>query len=173
MFDFLTRGAVVVLSALSVAGAIGLAPGPLQSPGAEAALRPLPPLVGLADDRIAPVTVGRDPFAEPAPPRAVPAASQAAPTPPVSGTTETLPSNLPNDTIPVLPGSPPDPVAGGPRVTAVVTGPHPYAMLETAGDHEIKGLGDRVGGVGIVAIDIDGVRLGDGRRLPVDPETRP
>jgi hypothetical protein len=171
MFDFISRGAVVALSALSVAGAIKLAPGPAQSVGAEPALRPPAPAIHVAGERIALVTVQRDPFAEPAAPSPLPAALSASRTL-VSEKMDTLPSNLANDTIPAVPGSAADPVASGPRVTAIVTGPHPYAMLETGGVHEIKGLGDRVGGVAIVAIAIDGVRLGDGRRLAVDPAAR-
>jgi hypothetical protein len=171
MFDIITRGAVVVLSAVSVAGAIRLAPGPAQSPSA-AVPRPLPRLIVIADERVAPpVMVRRDPFAEPAP-----LGTLVAPPPArtlASDQTEPLPSNLANDTIPALPGSAPDPVPGSPRVTAIVTGPHPYAMLETGGVHELKGLGDPVGGVAIVAIAIDGVRLRDGRRLAVDPAARP
>ena len=167
MFDLISRSAVVALSALCVAGAIKLAPGQAQSAPGAAAPRPLPSLVQLAAERVASVPVRRDPFAEPA------AGTQSV-VPPAARTLavekmEPLPSNLPNDTIPALPGSAPDPAASGSRVTAIVTGPHPYAMLETGGVHEIKGLGDAVGGVAIAAISIDGVRLRDGRRLAVDP----
>jgi hypothetical protein len=168
MFEFFSRGAVVALSALSVAGAIKLAPGPAQSAVSDAAPRPLPSVIALAAERVAPVPVRRDPFAEPAAPSPQAAAPPAARTL-ASEKMEPLPSNLPNDTIPALPGSAPDTASSGPRVTAVVTGPHPYAMLETGGVHEIKGLGDAVGGVAIAAISIDGVRLRDGRRLAVDP----
>jgi len=171
MFDSISRGAIVALSVLSVAGAIKLAPGPVQSAGAETAVRPLP-TIHVAGERVALVTVQRDPFAEPAPPSPIPAAAPPAPRTLVSEKMETLPGNLANDTIPAVPGSTADPVANGPRVTAIVNGPHPYAMLETGGVHEIKGLGDPVGGVAIVAIAIDGVRLRDGRRLAVDPAAR-
>jgi len=170
MFDFISRGAVVALSALSVAGAIRLAPGPAQNAGGETAVRPPPP-IQVPGERIALVAVRRDPFAEPVPPSPLPA-TPPAPRTLVSEKMETLPGNLANDTIPAVPGSAADPVASGPRVTAVVTGPHPYAMIETGGVHEIKGLGDSVGGVTIVAIAIDGVRLRDGRRLAVDPAAR-
>jgi hypothetical protein len=171
MFDFISRGAVVALSALSVAGAISLAPGPVPSAGAQTAVRPLRRAIQFAGERIALVGVRRDPFAEPASPSPIPAAPPAARRL-ASEKMETLPSNLANDTIPAVPGSAADPVASGTRVTAIVTGPHPYAMLETGGVHEIKGLGDPVGGVAIVAIAIDGVRLRDGRRLAVDPAAR-
>lgn len=175
MFDIISRGAVVVLSTLSVAGAIKLAAGPLQASGPATMLRPLSAGVRTADNRIAPVVALRDPFAEPRPHTLAIAAPGAAPSPAARAVGErldVLPSNLTHDTIPALPGTPADATAGEPRVTAVVTGPHPYAMLDTGGVHEIKGLGERVGGVVIVAIDIDGVRLSDGRRLLVDPAVR-
>jgi hypothetical protein len=173
VLDFISRGAIVVLSALSVAGAIKLAPGTAQNSFAEQARITLQPVVRSADEPIAPVAIRRNPFAEPVPPTVLRATSPARTS--LGEAIEPLPSNLANDTIPALPGAAPDLAssANGPRVTAIVTGPHPYAMLDTAGVHDIKGLGDRVGGVAIVAIDLDGVRLGDGKRLMVDPAARP
>jgi hypothetical protein len=55
----------------------------------------------------------------------------------------------------------------------VVTGAHPYALIERAGIHSIEGLGDRIGNSTIRTIDIDGVRLSSGERLSVDRETTP
>jgi hypothetical protein len=56
---------------------------------------------------------------------------------------------------------------GTPRVTAIVTGARPYAMFDFAGNHQIKGVGDRVNGTPISAIDIEGVTLQSGARLRV------
>ena len=77
---------------------------------------------------------------------------------------QALPGNLPDGMIPSLPQDAQQQAA---RVTAIVTGSHPYAMLDMAGDHEIKGIGDRVDGRPIVAIDFDGVTLQGGERLSV------
>ncbi len=162
-----SRGGMVVLAALSIAGGIGLAPGPAQRSFAQTPRAPHLPVVQSAEVPLDTVAVRRDPFAEPTAP-AVLSATAPARTPP-GESIEPLPSNLAHDTIPALPGAAPDPAGNGPRVSAIVTGPHPYAMLDTGGVHEIKGLGDRVGGIPIVAIDLDGVRLRDGERLPVDP----
>jgi hypothetical protein len=170
MLDLPNLGAIVVLSALGVAAAIHLAPGAAPGSFAPTAPQRLPFVARSAADPIVPVAVRRDPFAEPAVPAMVSATLPARTSP--SETIESLPNNLANDTIPALPGSAPDSPADGPRVTAIVTGPHPYAMLDAGGVHEIKGLGDRVGGVAILAIDLDGVRLRDGRRLTVDPAAR-
>jgi hypothetical protein len=165
-----SRGTIVVL-ALSIAGAIGLAPHPTQRSLAQAPRTAHVRVAGRAEVLLDAVAVRRDPFTEPTAP-AVLSATVPARTPP-GETIEPLPSNLVNDTIPALPGAAADPAASGPRVSAIVTGPHPYAMLDTGGVHEIRGLGDRVGGIPIVAIDLNGVRLRDGERLMVDPAARP
>jgi hypothetical protein len=61
-------------------------------------------------------------------------------------------------------------VAGGtpaPRVTAIVSGAHPYALVETTGRTRVVTIGERVAGASIVAIGIDGVRLSDGKTLTI------
>jgi hypothetical protein len=174
MLDLTSRGAIIALSALGVAGAIKLGPAPAEIPFAQRSWRPLPSIARSVADTVAPVVARRDPFAEPAPSPAATSAAMQAHVPAV-GAIEPLPSNLAHDTIPALPGAPPDepPATSDPRVTAIVTGAHPYAMLDSGGVHAIKGLGDRVGGIAILSIDLDGVRLSDGRRLIVDPAARP
>ncbi|MGD0473589.1 MAG: hypothetical protein ABSB70_10255 [Candidatus Velthaea sp.] len=178
MFDLSSRSAIAMLSALGAAAAIGLTPSPPQRLLVATAGPPLPRVLQSVADPVAPVLVVRDPFAEPTPP-AVLAATLPVRLPhrqfgpQLSETVEPLPNNLASDTIPALPDSAPDPDPAAPRVSALVTGPHPYAMLDTGGIHEIKGLGDRVGGVTIVSIGLDGVRLRDGKLLGVDPAARP
>jgi len=50
-------------------------------------------------------------------------------------------------------------------VTAVITGPHPFALVDDGGPTRVVTIGDRVGGDTIVAIDADGVRLSGGTTL--------
>jgi hypothetical protein len=53
------------------------------------------------------------------------------------------------------------------RVTALVTGPHPYALVDDGGTTRLVTLGDRIGDTMVAAISASGVRLADGRRLPL------
>jgi hypothetical protein len=57
------------------------------------------------------------------------------------------------------------------RLTAIVSGTHPYALLEAANGTRVVTVGERIGGAPILAIGIDGVRLGDGRTLSVGAVT--
>ncbi len=171
MLDPVSRTAIVGLSALCVAGMLALAPvgargfGASPVPGRAAALAP--PLANVVA-----IPNRRDPFAEPQASAAPAAPPIAAPllraSPHDEGDAlEPLPGNVPDAVIPQVPGSAPDVQRGTSRVTALVTGPHPYALIETAGGHIIAGIGDRVDGSVITAIDLDGVRLQNGARLTV------
>ena len=57
-------------------------------------------------------------------------------------------------------------------VTAVITGPQPFALVDDAGTRRMLTVGDRIGGDTIVAIDADGVRLSGGTALAA-PHARP
>ncbi len=59
------------------------------------------------------------------------------------------------------------------RVTALVTGAHPYALLDDAGTTRLVTLGDRIGDTTIAAISGFGVRLADGRTLPLVTDPAP
>jgi hypothetical protein len=175
MLDLISRGAIVASTALCVAAAVALAPTVARSAIAAASL-PLPELPHItrdvADDAL---PIGRDPFAEPAASAPAPAtlarsASSASSPSAVALGIAPLPSNLADETIPAIPGEPSAAATEGLRVTAVVTGAHPYAMIERAGVHEIKGLGDRIGHSAIVGIDLDGVRLDDGSRVRLEAD---
>jgi hypothetical protein len=168
MLDPLSRGAIVALSTLFVAGMLALAPLGVRGSGEETPL-PLgvPADAAAASNFVGSVAIRRDPFAEPA--VATVSAAVAPARLPIGSQVRPLPSNLESDTIPTLPGGAVEVLAGIPRVTAIVTGTHPYAMLDTGGIHEIKGIGDRVGGIAIVSIDMAGVRLQNGERYAVDP----
>ncbi len=63
---------------------------------------------------------------------------------------------------------PPFPAAA--RVTAVITGAHPFALVDEAGTTRLVTLGDRVGGNAVTAIGSGGVRLADGSTLPLAPQ---
>jgi hypothetical protein len=172
MLDPFSRGAIVGLAALCVAGTFALDPLRVRGSVFEAVA---PRIALTAPTRQAAfVSIARDPFAEPAAPSAPVTSVPAAP-PLADASGERLPSNLANDVIPALPGAPSASAGAGAaaHVTAVVTGAHPYALVENDGVHEIKGIGDRIGGIPVTAIDLDGIRLQSGARLTVTREGQP
>jgi hypothetical protein len=59
------------------------------------------------------------------------------------------------------------PFAAPPRITAVVTGDHPFALLDEGGTTRVVTVGDRIDGVVIRAITATAVRLADGTMLAV------
>jgi hypothetical protein len=162
MLDPFGRGAIIALSALCVAGVFAFAPIRGRSSSADVQLRLLPQVAESAGERIAILPVRRDPFAQPHAPATVPTAPAELPPP---GTLGTLPANISGDPIPAIPNQTSDALAAPSRITAIVTGAHPYAMLETAGVHEIKTIGDPVAGSAIVSIDLAGIRLQNGAHL--------
>jgi hypothetical protein len=172
MLDPFSRGAIVALLALCAAGAFVLAPVRVRSSIETAQQRALASVVTATPsgtDTI--VAIQRDPFAEPVTGQMTAVLARAPGMP--HGPIGALPSNLSSDTIPSMPGGEPIPAFEAPRITAIVTGAHPYVMLDTGGVHEIKGIGDRVHGIAIVSIDIDGIRLQSGERLTVAGAGRP
>jgi len=84
-----------------------------------------------------------------------------------------LPNNLTNSgMIPLVPG-----VAAIPeivsRITAIVTGDHPLALVSTAGVSEIKSIGESFLGSHIIEIGFDGLVLANGRRIAVQSGPQP
>lgn len=59
------------------------------------------------------------------------------------------------------------------RVTAVITGTHPYALIDDAQTARLVTLGDRIGEDTVAAITADGVRFAGGRTLPLSPVSPP
>jgi hypothetical protein len=57
------------------------------------------------------------------------------------------------------------------RVAAIVAGPHPFALAGSGTTLATVGVGDRLAGKRITAINIDGITLDDGSRLTVDAAT--
>ncbi|MDB5042147.1 MAG: hypothetical protein JWN27_2873 [Candidatus Eremiobacteraeota bacterium] len=59
------------------------------------------------------------------------------------------------------------PLAPAMRVTAVMTGAHPFALVDDGGTTRIVATGDELGGAVIAAIRIDGIHLGSGAIIPL------
>lgn len=135
---------------------------------------PTPTVIALpTSTAVADVVPRRDPFAG----GDKPAARSNAPPPQMR---TALP---PSPTLPQIPAAlralPPNAGAGdtafpfatgartGAVVTAVITGPHPFALVDEAGATRVLTIGDRIDGDLIVAIGADGVRLSGGTMLAV------
>lgn len=153
---------------------------------AAAVVEPAPAVATLAPrTTFADVMPRRDPFAG----GDAPAAHTGAPSPALQTTTATS-ANLAMPSIPAIPALPAIPAAlrplppnagagdgafpfaTAPRattavVTAVVTGAHPFALVDEGGITRVLTIGDRIGGDPITAIGADGVRLTGGTLLPV------
>ena len=112
----------------------------------------------VAQAPIKPVTPARDAFA----PRV--AAAMDAP-PPV---THLLPSPPPM-TARLLPAQPTR-VERTARVTAIVTGPAPTAIVDIDGVPRTAGIGDRIAGARIIGIDATAIELDNGTRLQLAPD---
>ncbi len=61
----------------------------------------------------------------------------------------------------------PFPLASSLRVTAVMTGAHPFALVDEGGTTRIVTTGDEFGGAVIASIRLDGVHLGTGAVVPL------
>jgi hypothetical protein len=175
MLDPFSRGMLAAVAALCVTATLALAPIRARS-SVEALVVPALPVALANGDTVAVLDVRRDPFDQPVTggsiaPTAYPRTVRS--TPGDDTAVEPLPATVANLVVPAMPASATDQAGTGTRVTAVVTGAHPYALIDIGGVHSIEGLGDRVGTHTISAIDIDGVRLNSGERLRVDPETAP
>jgi hypothetical protein len=59
------------------------------------------------------------------------------------------------------------------RVTAIATGTHPTALVETGNGVLTVSIGDTLRGSRVATISEDGVRLLSGERFPLTPETTP
>jgi hypothetical protein len=150
-----------------LAFAVAFASMPILAGGHEAVVAPTPrgPVATAPPTPQAVVAPQRDPFAG-GPPDAKTASrpSQAAvpvpPLPPIPATIGPLPAND------GAAGEPP--LQTTPRVTALVAGAHPYALVDENGRTRIVAPGDRLGGDRVVAIDVTGVHLAHAT-LPLAP----
>jgi hypothetical protein len=146
-----SRGTLIAGALLAFAGAYATTPIVARSaaapPVAFPSLLPSPPLA----TPFAAVVPQRDPFArEPAP--------AASALPAIPAAIGALPPN---------PGAPALVPAPAVRVTAIVSGRHPYALVDENATARIVSIGDTLAGERIEAIDADGIRLAHGTTLPL------
>ena len=117
----------------------------------------------------------RDPFAGD-PPATHPSSPPMAPIeamPPISdipAAIRPLPANAGASgfALPFTPPSSTSITSSPPRITAVVTGAHPFALVDEGETTRVVTVGDRIQGVTIVGITIGGIRLSDGTRLSIE-----
>ncbi|HYW53375.1 MAG TPA: hypothetical protein VE826_05365 [Dongiaceae bacterium] len=163
---FAAFGAAFVTTPLVARGDAGIAPDAAPS------VVPLRPRTALAD-----VSPQRDPFAggdttaspsNAASPQAPVVMPAMPPLPQIPAALRALPPNAGA-------GDAPFPFATGARtsatVPAVITGPHPFALVDESGTTRILTVGDRIDGDAIVAIDAAGIRLSNGLMLAVERAT--
>jgi hypothetical protein len=152
-----SRGALIAGALLAFAGAYATTPIVARSAAAPLAAFPsLAPSSPLATP-FAPVVPQRDPFArEPAP--------AAAAVPAIPRAIGALPPN---------PGAPALVPAPAVRVTAIVSGRRPYALVDESGAARIVSVGDALAGERIEAIGSDGIRLAHGTTLTISPPSPP
>ncbi len=179
MFALGPRSRAALAAGGIAAFALAFATTPLVAPSAAA-----PPLADAAPPLAAPAPAAppaelprRDPFAGPPDP---PASRPPAPVPAAIPTLPPLPA-FPGAIGPLPPNAGalggPLPAGGhgaaaGARVTAVVTGPHPYALIEDSSGTRVVAPGDTVAGERVTAIDAAGVHLTHGAALSVDSPDR-
>jgi len=153
------RALLAVAALLCYVAAIVLAPSNVRSQldprPHEALLDPQPPFVAPP----APVAPQRDAFA----PRATVADDAASAAPVLSVPALPLPARLP-----VAIAPPPRPISS-PRLTAIVTGTEPAAVIEVGSEAQLVTIGDPLEASTITTIDDDGIGLANGHRLPLEP----
>ena len=100
---------------------------------------------------------------------AIPVGAHVAPPAQIPAVLRALPPNAgAGDTTFPFPASAPV----GAVVTAVITGPHPFALVDEAGTTHVLTIGDRIANDTIAGIDADGVRLSGGTLLHVNSKGR-
>ena len=137
----------------------------IEHPAAASAAAPLPDPAAVSV-----VVPRRDPFAggvaEPRAAATPQVSAVLAAVPPIPATLGVLPPNAGA-------GGTMLPPASAARVTAIVTGPHPFALVDEGGATRVVGTGERIAGETIAAIGLDGVRLANGTMLHVAPPESP
>jgi hypothetical protein len=153
------RHAVSAAALAAFLTAFAIVPGQAVSRFASAGQPPVPRRAMPAPTDVLPE---HDPF--------VPLIADASPAPPAAAAPRLvpLPPNARAGAFPFA-GTMPPPL----RLLAVVSGPQPGAIVDEGGASRFVVRGDRVAGARIRAIDPDGIRLDDGRRISLartDPE---
>ncbi|HYZ16470.1 MAG TPA: hypothetical protein VE591_08720 [Candidatus Acidoferrum sp.] len=146
-----SRGALVAGALLAFAGAYATTPIVARSAAEPLVPSPsLPPSSALTTP-IALVAPQRDPFAR------APA--------PIASSFPAIPAAL--GALPPNPGAPVSIPPPALRVTAIVSGSHPYALVDENGIARIVSAGDALAGERIAAIDAEGIHLAHGTTLPI------
>jgi len=160
--DRRSRAAIVAAALACFVGAFGFAPLSARSAGTPPPF-PSPDATQFATVRpLAVISPQRDPFTG-ARDTEVSSSSVPPTIPRIPAAIGGLPSNL-TGMIPLIPGTPGS--AGrddATRISAVATGLHPYALVVEGTQNVLKAIGDRIDGLRIVGITIDGVILEGGR----------
>ena len=188
--DRFSRTLLATSAFAAFAGAFVTAPFAARGAAGENVVRTAPTTPAAISGAFAAVLPRRDPFAgdPPVSHPSSPPTAPLAPIPPISA----MPSALSASEIPAsiqpLPANAgasgsalpfaatsPASLAPAPRVTAVVTGTRPFALLDEGVTTRVVTIGDRIGGVAIVAITAAGVGLADGTMLAIaaTPPTGP
>jgi hypothetical protein len=163
-----SRAALATLAVLCFAAAFALTPNDAQSALPETVItermaNPEPADTVVTSD----ITPMRDPFLvanveRPSVPAPMAAFPPTALTP--------LPSNLSETTLPTLPLG----QIAGPteRVSAIISGPHPYALVTNGNQTRLVSAGDALFASRVTAISIDGVTLANGLTIHVEASTQ-
>jgi hypothetical protein len=160
-----SRSALGALALVAVAGAFVATPLAARSSAVDAAAAGTTMAAPTAEARsVAVILPRRDPFAGGLP------TEHAAATPSAAGALSALPP-LPA-ALGVLPPNAGalgavSPFVSTARVTAIVTGPHPFALVDEGGSTRVVATGERIGTETIAAIGAAGVRLANGRTLRI------
>ncbi len=187
-----SRVAALLAACAAFGGAFATAPGEMRAAyGGAAAVLPMHAAIAPAPrpgSALRFVTPRRDPFADPEDSTAA-RDSVRDPSPydaenaPSETTLEAIPPAV--HALPANAGAPPPPFGGarsgtgtdlsagpggalgrpGPALEAIVTGPHPAALVADGGATHVVTVGDALSGVRIVAIDAAGVHLAGGTLL--------
>lgn len=164
-----SRAALSAVAFAACAGAFAATPPAARSSsetppaaGPQPSRRPDPPVVAIAPRR--------DPFAADA---SVARADLAPSTPAALVALPPIPATL--NVLPPNAGASGNvaPFAAAATVTAIVTGPHPFALVDEGGSTRVVGTGEQIGAETVAAIGIDGVRLANGTTLRVAPAGSP
>ncbi len=163
-----SRAAVACVALLAFGGAFFTMPSTAQRWAVPTPIA-VATIPGQARRRFATVEPRRDPFAGGLPgadQRTTPTASVALPPPQIPAMLSPLPPNpgAPGGLLPFTPAE---------RVSAVVTGAHPVALIDDGATTHLVSVGDRYDGQRVVAIDADGVHLENGATLAVTMHSPP
>jgi hypothetical protein len=159
--DRYSRTLLAAAAFAAFAGAFVTAPFVARGAAGDDVVRAAPATPASTPATFAVVLPRRDPFAG-EPPAVHPSNAPMPPLSEIPAAIRPLPPNA-GASYSVLPFAAPL------RITAVVTGAHPFALVDEGGTTRVVTIGDRIDDVAIIAITTSGVRLVGGATLPVAP----